>query len=76
MRRMPGHEHKGSEVTEATRIICAADKALIAAETSRNLELAVQRLDLREHPGDSQKAISTHPGAFARVRRRLPGATG
>ena len=41
MRRMPGHEHKGSEVTEATRVICAADKALIAAETSRNLELAM-----------------------------------
>ena len=37
---MPGHEHKGSEVTEVAQLICAADKALTAAETSRNLELA------------------------------------
>jgi ketosteroid isomerase-like protein len=41
MKHLSGQEHKGSEGTDAARAICAADKALIAAETSRNLELAM-----------------------------------
>jgi len=41
MRHIPGQEHKGSEAAIATQAICAADKSLIASETSRNLELAM-----------------------------------
>jgi ketosteroid isomerase-like protein len=41
---MPGHEHKGSEVTKVAQTICAADKALVAAETARDLELAMAYL--------------------------------
>jgi ketosteroid isomerase-like protein len=38
---MSGDEHEGSEVAKVAQAICTADKALIAAETSRNLELAM-----------------------------------
>ncbi len=41
MRHIPDHEHKGSEVTKVAQAISAADKSLVAAETSRNLDLAM-----------------------------------
>lgn len=41
MRRQPDNEHKKLEVTEVAKAICAADKSVIDAEMSRDLELAM-----------------------------------
>jgi ketosteroid isomerase-like protein len=56
---MPGHKHKGSEVTKVAQEICAADKALIAAETSRDLELAMAYLapDVILQPPDRRMVV-------------------